>query len=35
MFLWVKLVLAVLIEQYSEHDLRITLKRLPMGLPGV
>lgn len=35
MFLWVQLVLNMLLEQHSVYDLRMTLKRLPAGLPGV
>lgn len=35
MFLWVQLVLNMLLEQHSAHDLRMTLKRLPAGLPAV
>jgi hypothetical protein len=35
MFLLVQLVLNMLLEQHSAHDLRMTLKRLPAGLPAV
>ena len=35
MFLWVRLVLDMLLEQHSVEDLRNTLDELPTELPGV
>lgn len=35
MFLWVRLVLSILLEQQSLHDLCTTVKQLPAGLTGV